>query len=130
MVEPIAMKLPDAGSGGYLVDGDAAEDRAAGAPGGGAGRRSAEGRSDGRRDDFARVVRVAGAVPVLARGGGKADEAEVFARTHALMPAGARGIVYGRNVIQHPDPTAMTRAFMAIVHRGATPAEALALLRG
>jgi DhnA family fructose-bisphosphate aldolase class Ia len=46
------------------------------------------------------------------------------------MAAGARGIVYGRNVIQHRDPSAMTRAFMAIVHGGASPAEALALLRG
>ena len=75
-------------------------------------------------------MRVAGDVPVLARGGGKADEAEILRRTHALIEQGARGIVYGRNVIQHPDPTAMTRAFMGIVHDGATPEQALALLRG
>jgi hypothetical protein len=35
----------------------------------------------------------------------------------------------GRNVIQHPDRTAMTRAFMAILQDGATPEQALSLLR-
>jgi DhnA family fructose-bisphosphate aldolase class Ia len=79
--------------------------------------------------DFARVVTVAAGKPVLVRGGGKASEREILERTHALMQTGARGIVYGRNVIQHPNPTAMTRAFMAIVHEGATPEAALALLR-
>jgi class I fructose-bisphosphate aldolase len=44
------------------------------------------------------------------------------------MQQGARGIVYGRNVIQHPDPSAITRAFMAIVHDGATAEQALAIL--
>ncbi len=129
MVEPIAMKLPSAGSGGYLVDGD---------PGRtvplvrqavelGADLVKADPTDDPA--DFARVVRVAGDVPVLARGGGKADEAEILRRTAALMAEGARGIVYGRNVIQHPNPSAMTRAFLAIVHDGATPEQALALLR-
>jgi DhnA family fructose-bisphosphate aldolase class Ia len=78
--------------------------------------------------DFPRVVTVAGDAPVLVRGGGKASEAEIVARTCALMRTGARGIVYGRNVIQHPRPVAMTRAFMAIVHDGATVEAALALL--
>jgi DhnA family fructose-bisphosphate aldolase class Ia len=45
------------------------------------------------------------------------------------MTTGASGIVYGRNVIQHPRPTSMTRAFMAIVHDGASAAEALSILR-
>jgi DhnA family fructose-bisphosphate aldolase class Ia len=45
------------------------------------------------------------------------------------MAQGARGIVYDRNVIQHPDPAAMTRAFTAIVHDGATPEQALSFLR-
>jgi len=80
-------------------------------------------------DDFRRVVEVACGKPVLVRGGGKADEMEVLRRTHRLMQTGARGIVYGRNVIQHPNPTGMTRAFMAIVHDGATPEQAAAHLR-
>jgi DhnA family fructose-bisphosphate aldolase class Ia len=41
------------------------------------------------------------------------------------MQQGASGIVYGRNVIQHRDPAAMTRALMAVVHDGATPQAAM-----
>lgn len=130
MVEPIAMKVPAAGGGGYLVDGDPEKTvpLVRQATELGADLLKADPTDDAA--DFARVVRVAGDVPVLARGGGKADEGEILRRTHALMAHGARGIVYGRNVIQHADPTAMTRAFMAIVHDGATPEQALAVLRG
>jgi DhnA family fructose-bisphosphate aldolase class Ia len=45
------------------------------------------------------------------------------------MKQGAKGIVYGRNVIQHENPTGMTQALMAIVHKGASAAEALTLLK-
>ena len=44
------------------------------------------------------------------------------------MKLGATGIVYGRNVIQHSQPVAMTQALMAIVHRGATAKQAESLL--
>ena len=125
----IAMKLP-AGEGGYLVDGDPQKilPLVRQAVELGADLIKADPTDDPA--DFARVVGVAGDVPVLARGGGKADELDVLRRTHALMQRGARGIVYGRNVIQHPNPGGMTRAFMAVVHDGATPEAALALLRG
>ena len=45
------------------------------------------------------------------------------------MHAGAAGIVYGRNVIQHERPSAMTRALMSVVHSVAADA-ALASLGG
>jgi DhnA family fructose-bisphosphate aldolase class Ia len=45
-----------------------------------------------------------------------------------LLKQGVQGIVYGRNIIQHPSPAGITRALMAMVHRNATPAEALALI--
>src|SRR5262245_15389834 len=130
MVEPIAMKPPSAGSGGYLVDGDPEKTVPLVRQAVELGADLLKADPTDVAADFAQVVRVAGEVPVLARGGGKADEAEILRRTHALMAHGARGIVYGRNVIQHPNPTAMTRAFMAIVHDGATPEQALAVLRG
>ena len=38
------------------------------------------------------------------RGGGRVSDEEMLARTRGLMAPGAAGIVYGRNVIQHPDP--------------------------
>ena len=77
---------------------------------------------------YHKVVETAAGVPVLVRGGGRASDAEIFKRTHALMQQGGAGIVYGRNVIQHPDPTRMTRALMALVHDNATPDQAASIL--
>jgi DhnA family fructose-bisphosphate aldolase class Ia len=116
MVEPLVFK---AGAGGYGVDGDpekivplvrqAAEL--------GADVVKADPTDDPA--DFHRVVEAAGGRPVLARGGGRVSDEEVLRRTEALMGQGAAGIVYGRNVIQHPDPAGMTKALMAVVHEGA-----------
>jgi class I fructose-bisphosphate aldolase len=77
--------------------------------------------------DYHRVVTVA-RVPLLVRGGGRVGDREILERTHAVLEQGAAGIVYGRNVIQHDDPAGMTRALMAVVHEGATPAQALGSL--
>ena len=79
--------------------------------------------------DYERVVTAAG-VPVLPRGGSRVSDDEVLERTHTLMRAGAAGIVYGRNIIQHPDPTAMVRALRAVVHEDATPEAASRELAG
>jgi class I fructose-bisphosphate aldolase len=79
-------------------------------------------------DSFHRLVEAGGGIPVLARGGGRMNELAVFERTHAFMRQGARGIVYGRNIIQHPRARQMTRALMAIVHHDASPHEATAIL--
>jgi class I fructose-bisphosphate aldolase len=79
-------------------------------------------------DDYARVLEVAGSVPLLVRGGGRATVEEILRRTFTVIELGASGIVYGRNVIQHERPAAMTRALMAVVHDGASPEEALELL--
>jgi DhnA family fructose-bisphosphate aldolase class Ia len=127
MVEPIAMK-PVAG-GGLGVDGDAERVVALVRQAVELGADVIKADPTDDLADFRRVIAVAAGRPVLVRGGGKTSEAEILERTHALMQTGARGIVYGRNVIQHPKPAAMTRAFMAIVHDGATPAAALAILR-
>ena len=78
--------------------------------------------------DFGGLVEAAGGIPVLARGGGRMNELAVFARTRECIRQGASGIVYGRNIIQHPRTKQMTRALMAIVHGGASPEEAAALL--
>jgi DhnA family fructose-bisphosphate aldolase class Ia len=78
--------------------------------------------------DFHRLVEAAGGIPVLARGGGRMSELAVFERTREFMRQGARGIVYGRNIIQHPRPRQMTRALMAVIHSGAAAEEAAAIL--
>lgn len=128
MVEPLVMQ--DNAKGGYMVDGDidkilplvrqAAEL--------GADIIKADPCSD--VSDYHRVVEIAQGLPVLVRGGGRVSDAEILARTAELMRQGARGIVYGRNVIQHPDPAGMTRALMAVVHEGASPETALAMIGG
>jgi DhnA family fructose-bisphosphate aldolase class Ia len=80
--------------------------------------------------EFHRLVEAAGGRPVLARGGGRMPEEVVFARTLEILRQGASGIVYGRNIIQHPKPRQMTQALMAVVHRGAGVEEAMTILRG
>jgi DhnA family fructose-bisphosphate aldolase class Ia len=79
-------------------------------------------------DDYHRIIELAAGHPVLVRGGGRVPDAEIFARTTALMAQGAKGIVYGRNIIQHPNPAGMTRALMAIVHEGISIEAALAMV--
>ena len=79
--------------------------------------------------DYARVIEIAGDIPVLVRGGGRASDEAILRRTEEVMAHGAAGMVYGRNVIQHADPAAMTRSLMAIVHDGVSAAPALDLLR-
>ena len=62
------------------------------------------------------------------RGGGKVSDQEILTRTKDLKDQGARGIVYGRNVIHHEKPGAMTRALMAVVHDGASVSDALEMV--
>ncbi len=80
--------------------------------------------------EFHRLVEAAGGRPVLARGGGRMPEELVFERTLEFLRQGASGIVYGRNIIQHPRPRQMTQALMAVVHRSAGVDEAMSILRG
>jgi class I fructose-bisphosphate aldolase len=126
MVEPLVMKpAPD---GGYAVDGDVGRITAL-------VRQAVELGADVIKadptDDIAdyhRVIQVA-RVPVLVRGGGRVTDEEILARTHAVIGQGAAGIVYGRNIIQHPSPEAITRALMAVVHNDWDPEKALSMLR-
>lgn len=79
-------------------------------------------------EEYGAVVQAALGHPLLVRGGGRASDERVLERTAALMTQGISGIVYGRNVIQHRSPAAMTRALMAVVHDGASATAALAVL--
>jgi len=55
--------------------------------------------------------------PVLVLGGAKTDSVEdVFAATRGAMEAGAKGVIYGRNVWQHDDPVAVSRQLREIIH--------------
>jgi class I fructose-bisphosphate aldolase len=126
MVEPLAMKR---GERGYGVDGDVDKivPLVRQAVELGADVIKADPTED--PDDYPRVVEAAGRRPVLVRGGGRVSDDEILRRTEAIMRQGAAGIVYGRNVVQHQDPRAMTRALMAMVHDGLSAEEAGEQLR-
>jgi DhnA family fructose-bisphosphate aldolase class Ia len=58
--------------------------------------------------------------PVLVLGGAKTETPEpMLAATRAALEAGARGVVYGRNVWQADDPLAVARQLREIIHGGA-----------
>ncbi len=125
MIEPLVFQA-NAQAGGYMVDGD--EKKIIPLV-----RQAVELGADIIKADptekvelYHLVVQTAGGVPVLVRGGGRVSDEEILRRTSALMEQGVAGIVYGRNIIHHPSPPAITRALMSIVHDGATPAAALA----
>jgi DhnA family fructose-bisphosphate aldolase class Ia len=128
MVEPLVMR-PNNDAGGYMVDGNVKKIVSL-------VRQAVELGADiikadpcDNVEEYHLVVEAGGDCPVLPRGGGRVPAKEALARTKALMAQGAAGIVYGRNIIQHENPQGMTRALMAIVHRGASLEEAVELLQ-
>ena len=128
MIEPLVFQT-NTKAGGYMVDGDLEKILPL-------VRQAVELGADIIKADptddvgvYGKVVQIAGTIPVLVRGGGRAPDAEILARTEQLIQQGAAGIVYGRNIIQHPDPAGMTRALMAIVHDGATAAQAAGFIK-
>jgi class I fructose-bisphosphate aldolase len=127
MIEPLVFQS-NAREGGYMVDGDLEKilPLVRQAVELGADVIKADPTDD--VEEYHRVVEIS-RVPILVRGGGRAPDLEVLKRTEALMRQGAKGIVYGRNVIQHHDPAGMTKALLAIVHAGATAEEAFAMIR-
>jgi len=65
-------------------------------------------------------------VPVFVLGGPRMSTlADVFAVAHQSIAAGARGIVFGRNVWQHASMEAVVHGLMDVVHTGMEPGAAL-----
>jgi DhnA family fructose-bisphosphate aldolase class Ia len=127
MVEPLVFQ-PNEKAGGYMVDGDPQKIIPL-------VRQAVELGADIIKADptddvsiYHKVVETAGGIPVLVRGGGRVSDEVILQRTFDLLAQGAKGIVYGRNIIQHPKPAAMTRALMAVLHENASPAQAAKLL--
>ena len=128
MIEPLVMQ-PNAHAGGYMVDGDITKIVPL-------VRQAVELGADVIKADptddpgeYHRVIEIVGGVPWLVRGGGRAPDMEILTRTAQVMEQGASGIVYGRNVVAHPNPRGMTRALMSIVHEKATPEQAARLMK-
>src|SRR3954468_19486106 len=122
MIEPLVFQ-PNQKAGGYMVDGDLNKILPLVRQAVELGADVIKADPTDNAIDYHRVVEVA-RVPVLVRGGGKAEDLEILRRTEQLIGQGAAGIVYGRNVIQHANPAGMTKALMVIVHEGATAEEA------
>lgn len=125
MIEPLAM-LPVEQGGGYMVDGDAEKIVTLTRLAREMGADVVKADPTSNAEDFHRVVEAA-RCPVLVRGGGKEDLRAVFDKSAALMRQGALGMVYGRNIYQHANPSAVVRGLMAIIHDDADGAAAWAL---
>ncbi|MBV7264021.1 aldolase [Photobacterium sp. WH77] len=125
MIEPLVMQPASSGKA-YAVDGDAEKIvtlvRLAREMG--ADIIKADPTADA--SEFHRVVEAA-RCPVLVRGGGKEDVEVVFSKARQLLDQGALGMVYGRNIYQHPNPSRIVQAFMAMIHNNASVSDALAI---
>ena len=78
----------------------------------------------GNPDTFGRVCE-ATRLPVVIAGGSRGTDRETAEMVHGAMDAGAAGVSMGRSIFQHDDPEAITRAVSAIIHDGATAADAI-----
>jgi DhnA family fructose-bisphosphate aldolase class Ia len=127
MVEPMVL-IPD-DQGGYKINPDIRKTVAL-------ARQAVEFGADIVKADIAEnlheyhlVVEAASPRPLLPRGGARVSDQEILTRTYTLIQQGASGIVYGRNIYQHPHPERMVHACQAVVHEGATVAQAMAILK-
>lgn len=127
MIEPLVFQ-PNEKAGGYMVNGDETAITHL-------VRQAVELGADIIKADpsddisiYHNIIEAASGIPVLVRGGGRVSDREILERTQGLLQQGAAGIVYGRNVIQHPNPKGITRALMAMVHDGLGVDEALKLV--
>jgi DhnA family fructose-bisphosphate aldolase class Ia len=128
MIEPLVMQRNDA-RGGYQADGNIElivplirQARELGAD-------VIKADPSDNPEDYYAVIEAA-RCPVLVRGGGKADLKTVFEKSYAFLQQGAKGLVYGRNIYQHPNMTLITSALMAMIHKDATPEEAWDIYQG
>jgi putative autoinducer-2 (AI-2) aldolase len=80
-------------------------------------------------DDFEKVVEVCGKVPVVIAGGKKSEERAALEMAHNAINAQAAGVDMGRNIFQSDNPLGMIKAVRAIVHDGATAAEAFKIYK-
>ncbi len=128
MIEPLVM-APNDERGGYQVNGDKSlivplvrQARELGAD-------IIKADPTDNPEDYHEVL-AAARCPVLVRGGGKKSIDVVFKEAHAFLAQGARGLVYGRNIYQHPNPQRIVKAFMAMIHQGASSEQAVAIYEG
>jgi len=82
----------------------------------------------GDADLFAKIVQVT-QVPMVVAGGTLVSDEELLTRMELAMKAGAVGCSVGRNIFQHENPFAMTRALARVIHERWPAKDALEELR-
>jgi predicted phospho-2-dehydro-3-deoxyheptonate aldolase len=82
----------------------------------------------GDLETFRRVVRSCPVPVVVAGGPVMKTDLDVLKLAEDSVKAGAAGLSFGRNVFQHKNPTAMTRALTAVVHDNQTAQHAMSIL--
>ena len=83
----------------------------------------------GSAESFARVTASCPA-PVLIAGGPRMDsERAVLQVVRETLDAGGRGVVFGRNIWQSPDPAKMVEALRHLIHDDGTVEQAAEMLR-
>jgi DhnA family fructose-bisphosphate aldolase class Ia len=69
-------------------------------------------------------------IPVTILGGPKMNnDREILETVKGMVDAGGAGVSFGRNIFQHSDPIAMTRAIHTILHEKGSVEEALLVLK-
>ena len=81
----------------------------------------------GDQASFGRIVRAANA-PVIVAGGTIVSDAELLSRMEQAVAVGAIGCSVGRNIFQHQNPTAITRALCRVIREKWSARDALAEL--
>jgi len=76
-------------------------------------------------DEFEKIIESC-PVPVVIAGGPKLEtELDAFQMAYDAIQKGASGVDMGRNIWQNPHPVGMIKAIKAVVHKNASPQEAL-----
>lgn len=127
MIEPLVFQTNEK-AGGYMVDGDLNKILPLVRQAVELGADIIKADPTDNVEDYHKVIEIAGQIPVMVRGGGKVSDQEILTRTKAIVDQGAAGIVYGRNIIQHENPKAITKALMGIVHDDFSVEQALEFL--
>jgi DhnA family fructose-bisphosphate aldolase class Ia len=79
----------------------------------------------GNEETFKKVVENC-PIPIVTLGGAKMDNDQAILETvKGTIGAGGAGIAFGRNIFQHRDPAAITRAIAKIIHEDADVQEAM-----
>jgi DhnA family fructose-bisphosphate aldolase class Ia len=82
----------------------------------------------GSPESFREIIKVVKDFPVVVAGGSKESDEDLLIKIEGAIKAGAIGCSVGRNIIQHKNPEAISKAISDVVHQRATAKEALAEL--